>query len=127
MKRFFLVSVVLALFGFAANAQPTGLVGSWKTTTIDVLVDGEVIGSVNSSDQGMDMKFVFKANGVGYCVMVVDGDNETVNFKYRVSGTTVYMTNEYGEELTFTYSNGKLSLKMEEDGTDVRMNFKKLQ
>jgi hypothetical protein len=127
MKRFFLVSVVLALFGLAANAQPQGLLGTWKTTTIDVLVDGEVIGSVNCSDQGMEMKFVFKANGVGYGVMVVDGDSETKNFKYRVSGTTVYMTNENGEELPFTYSNGKLSLKMEEDGTDVRINFKKLQ
>lgn len=127
MKRFFLVSVVLALFGFAANAQPQGLLGTWKTTTIDVLVDGEVIGSVNCSDQGMEMKFVFKASGVGYGVMVVDGDSETKNFKYRVSGTTVYMTNENGEELPFTYSNGKLFLKMEEDGTDARINFKKLQ
>ena len=127
MKRFFLVSVVLALFAVVANAQPTGLLGTWKSTNMDVLAQGEVLASVNCSAAGMEMKFVFKPNGVGYAEMSMEGEKESTKFTYKVSGTKVIMINEDGEEVPFTYSNGKLSLMMQEDGTDVRINFKKLQ
>lgn len=127
MKRFFLVTVVLALFGFVANAQPQGLLGTWKCTTMEVIADGEVVMSMNCSVAGMDMKFTFRSNGVAYGEVEMEGEKESQNLTYRTSGSTVYVTDEAGETVPFTYSNGKLYMKMEEDGMDVRVNFKKQQ
>ena len=123
MKRFFLVTVVLALFGIAANAQPQGLLGTWKTATMEIIVDGEIIMSTSSQDAGFDMKFVFKQNGIAYGEM----NGESSNLTYEVSGTRLIMKDEVGESLDVTYSNGKLYFMMKLDGIDTRINFKKQQ
>ena len=127
MKRFFLVTVVLALFGFVANAQPQGLLGTWKCSTMEVLADGEVLMSMNCSDAGIDMKFDFKANGVAYGEIKMEGEKETQDLKYKVSGNKILVTDQEGETMPFTYSNGKLSMTMTEDGMEIRVNFKKKQ
>lgn len=127
MKRFFLVTVVLALFGFIANAQPQGLLGTWKSTTIEIMADGEVIMSMNCDAAGMDMKFTFKPNDVVYGEVETNGEKYSQNLTYEVSGTKILMTDEAGETVLFTYSNGKLYMEMEEDGMNARVNFKKQQ
>lgn len=126
MKRFFLVTVVLALFGFVANAQPQGLLGTWKATTMEVLADGEVLMSMNCSAAGMDMMFTFKSNGAAFGEVKMNGEKkEAQKLTYKVSGTKIMVTDEEGDTVPFTYSNGKLYMKMQEDGMDVRVNFKK--
>lgn len=127
MKRFFLVTVVLALFGFVANAQPQGLLGTWKGTTAEVRVDGEVLVSMNCAEAGMDMKFTFKPNGAAYGEAEIQGERDTQKLTYKVSGTKIIVTDEAGDAVQFTYSNGKLYMEMEEDGMNMRVNFKKLQ
>lgn len=127
MKRFFLVTVVLALFGFVANAQPQGLLGTWKGTTVEIRVDGEVLMSMNCAEAGMDMKFTFKPNGAAYGEAAIQGERESQKLTYKVSGTKIMVTDEAGDAVQFTYSNGKLYMEMEEDGMNMRVNFKKLQ
>ena len=123
MKRFFLVTVVLTLFGFIANAQPQGLLGTWKSTTMEIMADGEVIMSMNCDAAGMDMKFTFKPNGAAYGEIEIEGERETQKLTYKVSGTKILVTDEGGDTQPFTYSNGKLYMEMEE----TRVNFKKQQ
>jgi hypothetical protein len=127
MKRFFLVTVILALFGFVANAQPQGLLGTWKCTTMEAMADGEVIMSMNCAAAGMDMKFTFRPNGAAYGEVEMEGERDSQKLTYKVSGTKILVTDEEGETVPFTYSNGKLYMMMEEDGMQVRVNFKKLQ
>lgn len=126
MKKFFLVSLVLAFFGIAANAQPAGLVGTWKSTTIDVLSDGEVIMSMNCEEAGLSMEFKFKYDNTVTGVIISDGEREeSPEMVYAVDGTDILVTGEEGETVTFKYAKGKLSLTMQEDGMDVRLNFEK--
>ena len=123
MKRFFLVTFVLALFGFVANAQPQGLLGTWKSTTMEIMADGEVIMSMNCDAAGMDMKFTFKPNDVVYGEVETNGEKYSQNLTYEVSGTKILVTDEGDDIQPFTYSNGKLYMEMEE----TRVNFKKQQ
>ena len=125
MKRFFLVTVVLALFGFIANAQPQGLLGTWKCTTMEVIADGEVVMSMDCADAGMDMKFTFRPNGAAYGEIEIEGEIDAQKLTYKVSGTKILVTDEGGDTQPFTYSNGKLYMEMEEDGMNIRVNFKK--
>ena len=94
MKRFFLVTFVLALFGFVANAQPQGLLGTWKSTTMEIMADGEVIMSMNCDAAGMDMKFTFKPNGAAYAEVEIEGERREWKFTYKVSGTKILVTDE---------------------------------
>ena len=123
MKRFFLVTFVLALFGFVANAQPQGLLGTWKSTTMEIMADGEVIMSMNCDAAGMDMKFTFKPNGAAYAEVEIEGEIREWKFTYKVSGTKILVTDAGDDIQPFTYSNGKLYMEMEE----TRVNFKKQQ
>jgi hypothetical protein len=75
----------------------------------------------------MDMKFTFKPNGAAYGEVEMEGERESQKLTYKVSGTKIMVTDEEGDTVPFTYSNGKLYMKMQEDGMDIRVNFKKLQ
>lgn len=126
MKKFFLVSLVLAFFGIAANAQPASLVGTWKSTTIDVLSDGAVLMSMNCDVAGMSMEFKFMSDNTVTGVVESEGvKEESPEMVYVVNGTEILITNEEGETVPMEYVNGKLSLTMEEDGMWVRLNFEK--
>lgn len=126
MKKFFLVSLVLAFFGFAANAQPTGLVGTWKSTTMDVLSGDEVLMSMNCDVAGISMEFTFKSDKTVTGVVMAEGEREeSPEMVYKVNGTDILVTDDEGETVPFKYVNGKLSLTMEEDGMEVRMHFEK--
>ncbi len=127
MKRFFLVTFVLALFGFIANAQPQGLLGTWEGTTMEVMVDGEVVMSMDCAAAGIDLKFTFKPNGAAYGEIEIEGERDTQKLTYKVSGTKILVTDEGGDTQPFTYSNGKLYMEKEEDGMNMRVNFKKQQ
>lgn len=126
MKKFFLVSLVLAFFGFAANAQPTGLVGNWKSTTVDVLSDGQVLMSMNCDLAGLSMEFAFNSDFTVTGVVKSEGvEEESPEMVYMVEGSDILVMDAEGEMLAFKYANEKLSLTMEEDGMEIRLNFEK--
>lgn len=125
MKRFFLVTVVLAIFGFAANAQPKGLLGTWKSTTMEMIMMGEVLMSADCAEEGMDMTFTFKPGGVGIGEAVIEGETSIEKLTYKVVGTKVYVKDESGDEVEFTYLNGRLHMEMAEEEVAVRVNFRK--
>ena len=119
------MSLVLAFFGIAANAQPAGLVGTWKSTTMDVLSDGEVLMSMNCDVAGMSMEFKFMSDNTVTGVVESEGVKEEAPERvYVVNGTDSLVTDD-GETVPFKYTDGKLSLTMEEDGMVIRLNFTK--
>ena len=99
------------------------LLGTWKTTTVEVIVDGEVVKSKSCQEVGLDMTIAFKQNGVAYA----NTNGERENFTYEVSGTRLIIKFDSGESMNFTYSKGKLYIMMKVDGIDTRVNFKKQQ
>lgn len=127
MKRVFLVTVILALFGIFVNAQPQGLLGTWKATTVEILDDGEVVMTLNTSESGMDMKFTFESNGAAFGEVDMKGEKDSQKHTYKLSGSNIMVTDESGVTVSFTYSNGKLYLMMHEAGMDMRVNFNKQQ
>lgn len=126
MKRFFLVSVVLALFGIAADAQPTGLVGTWKGTTMDLMQYGTVLMSVDCSDETMELEFTFKADKSVIGVVVSNGEKEvSPTMRYSVNGSDILVESEDGDSMPFQYVNGELTMVMQQDGLDMVVHFKK--
>ncbi len=126
MKRFFLVSVVLALFGIAADAQPTGLVGTWKGTTMDLKQYGTVLMSVDCSDETMELEFTFKADKSVIGVVVTNGEKEvSPTMRYSVNGSDILVESEDGDSMPFQYVNGELTMVMQQDGLDMVVHFKK--
>lgn len=124
MKKIFL-AVVFAVFGLVLNAQPTGLVGKWICTTMDILNGDEVAMSISCDQAGMKMAFTFNADGTALGVVDVSGENNSENLTYKVEGNTIIMADTEGEEQSFSYTDGKLWIDMVEDGMKIRVNFKK--
>lgn len=125
MKKFFLLTVIFTLFGMAANAQPKDLIGTWKSTTMDVLSDGVVLMSMNCDVAGVEMSFTFMNGGKCVASVVSPTESETENVTYKVVGTTIILTDESGEDMPMIYKDGKLVMEQKEDGMDIRMNFEK--
>lgn len=126
MKRFFLVSIVLALFGIAANAQPTGLVGTWKGTTMDLMQGDLVLMSLECSPQTMQLEFTFKADNTVTGVVVTNGEKEvSPTMGYKVDGNDIIVIDEDGGMAPFRYENGKLTMRMQQDGVDITIHFQK--
>lgn len=124
MKKIFL-AIVVALFGFAANAQPTGLVGTWKSTTMDILGDNDaVLMSADCGSAGMEMEFTFNSDKTVTGVVISGGNREeSPEMGYLVKGNDILVISEEEEMMPFRYENGKLFLIMREDGMNIRINF----
>lgn len=125
MKKFFLLSVILAFFGLTANAQPKNLLGTWKSTTVDVYAGTEYLMSMNCSAVGIEMSFAFKNGEECLVTIVAGGESETENVTYKVVGTVVILTDQSGEDMPLIYKDGKLWMEQQEDGMDMRINFEK--
>lgn len=126
MKRFFLVSIVLALFGIAVNAQPTGLVGTWKGATMDLMQGDVVLMSLECSPQTMQLEFTFKADNTVTGVVVTNGEKEvSPTMGYKVDGNDIIVIDEDGGMAPFRYENGKLTMRMQQDGVDIAIHFQK--
>ena len=126
MKKFFLLTVILAFFGLTANAQPKNLLGTWKSTIADVYAGTEYLMSKNCSAMGMEMSFTFKNGEECLLTIVAEGESETYNVTYKVVGTVVILTDQSGEDIPLIYKDGKLWMeRQEEDGMLIRLNFEK--
>lgn len=125
MKKFFLLTVILAFFGLTANAQPKNLLGTWKSTTVDVYAGTEHLMSMNCSAMGMEMSFTFKNGEECLVTIVTEDESETENVTYKVVGTVVILTDQSGEDMPLIYKDGKLWMEQQEDGMDMRINFEK--
>lgn len=128
MKRFFLVSMFMAIFAVASvNAQPNDkITGVWKTTTVGVEVDGEEIMTMQCDAVGIMMQFTFNSDMTGYAYMETAEGSESTDFIYEVEDNTIYMTEtETYETIEIKISGSKLYLEEYEDGMLMKMYLEK--
>ena len=104
MKRLFAIAAaVLAVF-FMSSCEKDGdsttaasLIGTWEVSELEMTYDGMPI-TIPAEAAGINAGITFSENGYGYFYSYASGDYEPEPFSY-------------------TYSNGKLTLYSEYDGT----------
>ncbi len=130
MKRIFIISVILALFGFVScqKNEADAIIGSWKATSILMNMGGMEM-EMDISKSGVQIDVLFKADGTGAITGSAEGEAISTDFEYRVDDGMLSLTAEK-ETITapITINGKKMSLMVdgdiiEQSGTQVTINF----
>ena len=130
MKRIFIISVILALFGFVScqKNEAEAIIGSWKATSILMNMGGMEM-EMDISKSGVQIDVLFKADGTGAITGSAEGEAISTDFEYRVYDGMLSLTAEK-ETITapITINGKKMSLIVdgdiiEQSGTQVTINF----
>ena len=130
MKRIFIISVILALFGFVScqKNEAEAIIGSWKATSILMNMGGMEM-EMDISKSGVQIDVLFKADGTGAITGSAEGEAISTDFEYRVDDGMLSLTAEK-ETITapITINGKKMSLIVdgdiiEQSGTQVTINF----
>ena len=130
MKRIFIISVILALFGFVScqKNEAEAIIGSWKATSILMNMGGMEM-EMDISKSGVQIDVLFKADGTGAITGSAEGEAISTDFEYRVDDGMLSLTAEK-ETITapITINGKKMSLMVdgdiiEQSGTQVTINF----
>ncbi len=125
MKKFFIISVLAAIFGLTScTGEGDEIVGTWEAEKLSMTADNGMVVEVPLAQAGMEMEITFKSNGEGYMKMTSEGERTSGSFTYTLNGTRLTMTSE-GEPLSFPISivgdNMTFELKKEFTGEDYDM------
>ena len=130
MKRIFIISVILALFGFVScqKNEAEAIIGSWKATSILMNMGGMEM-EMDISKSSVQIDVLFKADGTGAITGSAEGEAISTDFEYRVDDGMLSLTAEK-ETITapITINGKKMSLIVdgdiiEQSGTQVTINF----
>ena len=130
MKRIFIISVILALFGFVScqKSEAEAIIGSWKATSILMNMGGMEM-EMDISKSGVQIDVLFKADGTGAITGSAEGEAISTDFEYSVDDGMLSLTAEK-ETITapITINGKKMSLMVdgdiiEQSGTEVTINF----
>ena len=105
----------------------SGLLGTWKATTLDAYDDGgELLKAISIENENAEFKVTFNEDNVGVINSLNNGVAEADEFHYFYDWPYIDVTTNAGRELIFKYEDGKLIFE-EFDGLDVVINFVKVQ
>ena len=87
MKRFFILTAILAVFGLTScEKEPSkAIVGTWKAMKMEATVAG-INMTIDMAEKEMNMEFTFNADGTGSMLVESGGKSETNTFEYSVNG-----------------------------------------
>ena len=87
MKRFFILTAILAVFGLTScEKEPSkAIVGTWKAMKMEATVAG-INMTIDMAEKEMNMEFTFNADGTGSMLVETGGKSETNTFEYSVNG-----------------------------------------
>ena len=87
MKRFFILTAILAVFGLTScEKEPSkAIVGTWKAMKMEATVAG-INMTIDMTEKKMNMEFTFNADGTGSMLVEAGGKSETNTFEYSVNG-----------------------------------------
>ena len=130
MKRFFIISVILAFFGFIScqKNEAEAIIGSWKATSLLMNMGGMEM-EMDISKSGVQIDVLFKADGTGAITGSAEGEAISTDFEYSVSDGMLSLTAEDNTITAPVTINGKkMSLVVdgeiiEQSGTQVTINF----
>ena len=87
MKRFFILTAILAVFGLTScEKEPSkAIVGTWKAMKMEATVAG-INMTIDMAEKEMNMEFTFNADGTGSMLLETEGNSEKSTFEYTVNG-----------------------------------------
>ena len=126
MKKFFIISVLAAIFGLSScTGFGDEIVGKWEATKMSMNIDGYYI-EASLADQGMYLEFTFKMNGRGSMVETVNGETASADFTYTLNGSRLTINSD-GETISFpvTIDGDEMIFEWSEEmlGTDYPANI----
>ena len=133
MKRFFILTAILAVFGLSScEKEPSkAIVGRWEAVKMEASIAG-IDMTVNMAEAGMKMEFTFNVDGSGSIYIESDGRGERTPFDYSVNGNLLSITSD-GEKEGVPVSFGKNTMTVELNGdiigepnTKVTIHFQKV-
>ena len=133
MKRFFILTAILAVFGLSScEKEPSkAIVGTWEAVKMETSIAG-IDMTVNMAEAGMKMEFTFNEDGSGSIYIESDGRGERTPFDYSVNGNLLSITSD-GEKEGVPVSFGKNTMTVELNGdiigepnTKVTIHFQKV-
>ena len=132
MKKFFIISAIMAVLGLAScnKEESKAIVGKWEATTIEMTIEGIKM-EMDIAEMGAGMSFLFKADGTGSVSEDVDGSAMTVDFEYSLSDGLLTLTIEGdSESIPVTIDGNRMSMIMDGDILDepdmtVKIHFVK--
>lgn len=133
MKRFFILTAILAVFGLSScEKEPSkAIVGTWEAVKMETSIAG-IDMTVNMAEAGMKMEFTFNEDGSGSIYIESDGRGERTPFDYSVNGNLLSITSD-GETEGVPVSFGKNTMTVELNGdiigetnTKVTIHFQKV-
>ena len=120
MKRFFILSVIAAIFGLTScTGEGDGIVGTWEATRMSMNIEGLPM-EVPLKEAGLEMELTFRSNGTGTWDQIANGEENGFDFNYTLNGTRLTISAE-GESLSFpiTLEGDNMSLQFAEDMIDT--------
>lgn len=133
MKRFFILTAILAVFGLSScEKEPSkAIVGRWEAVKMETSIAG-IDMTVNMAEAGMKMEFTFNEDGSGSIYIESDGKGERTPFDYSVNGNLLSIISD-GETEGVLVSFGKNTMTVELNGdiigepnTKVIIHFQKV-
>ena len=133
MKRFFILTAILAVFGLSScEKEPSkAIVGTWEAVKMETSIAG-IDMTVNMAEAGMKMEFTFNEDGSGSIYIESDGRGERTPFDYSVNGNLLSIKSD-GETEGVPVSFGKNTMTVELNGdiigepkTKVTIHFQKV-
>lgn len=135
MKRFFLLTAILAVFGLSSCQKDpaNAIVGKWEAVSMEATIAG-VNMTVDMADTGMTMEFTFNDDGSGSLYFGSEyGDSESQAFTYSVKGNMLYVTaDDETEGIPISIDNDTMTIEMDgeligEENSKVKIHFKKVK
>jgi hypothetical protein len=133
MKRFFILTAILAVFGLSScEKEPSkAIVGTWEAVKMETSIAG-IDMTVNMADKGMKMEFIFNEDGSGSIYLESEGRGERTPFEYSLNGNLLSIISD-GETEGVPVSFDKNTMTMElngdiigKDNTKVTIHFQKV-
>lgn len=133
MKRFFILTAILAVFGLSScEKEPSkAILGTWEAVKMETSIAG-IDMSVNMADAGMKLEFTFNEDGSGSIYLESEGRGERTPFEYSLNGNLLSIISD-GETEGVPVSFDENTMTMELNGdiigkenTKVTIHFQKV-
>ena len=132
MKSFFVITAIMAVLGLTSCEKEASeaIVGTWESVRMEMQIEGVKM-EMDMKEMGISMVFTFRADGTGTINEMIEGEEMSSDFNYRVDGgmLVVYYEDEEAEiPVTVDGKNMTIVIDgelMEELGSSVTIHFEK--
>lgn len=133
MKRFFILTAILAVFGlYSCEKEPSkAIVGTWEAVKMETSIAG-IDMTVNMADAGMKLDLTFNEDGSGSIYLESEGRGERTPFDYYLNGNLLSIISD-GETEGVPVLFDKNTMTMElngdiigKDNNKVTIHFQKV-